>query len=262
MLSEGWISTLAEHPPPRTRVDSRYATLSAVKRAEATVISATNPDWLAVSRLPHLQRVVGRLSYGNVVATIALFISLGGASYAVVSLPPHSVGRQQLRRGAVTPHALGFPLGAREFTDTTPIDLQKGPCNSPPPPGSPPVNCAAQLVIEEHVLGTVDLPSSGRLLLSAVLELANVGPTGSSADVTLGLVARGSSGGGRADLEGRVANVGGQQTIEVPLQALITEPPGDRSVGFSTSGATYSSSAPGDLVVRWASIIVTALPPL
>jgi hypothetical protein len=213
-------------------------------------------------RLPRLQRAFARLSYGNVVATIALFISLGGASYAAVSLPHGSVGPRQLRQGAVTPRALGFPLGAREFTDTTPIDLHKGPCNSPPPQGSPPVDCADQLVIEEHALGTVDMRSSGQTLLSAVVELANEGPAGSSADVSLALVVRGSTGGGRADIERRVANVGGQQTIEVPLQALIGEAAGAHSVGFSTSGATYSSSAPGDLMVRWTSIIVTALPAL
>lgn len=43
-----------------------------------------------------------RLSYANVVATIALFISLGGVSYAAVTLPRNSVGSRQLRNGAVT----------------------------------------------------------------------------------------------------------------------------------------------------------------
>ena len=39
-----------------------------------------------------LQRVRERLSYANVVATLALFIALGGASYAAVTLPHDSVG--------------------------------------------------------------------------------------------------------------------------------------------------------------------------
>lgn len=43
-----------------------------------------------------------RLTYANVVATIALFIALGGASYAAVQIPRNSVGREQLRDGAVT----------------------------------------------------------------------------------------------------------------------------------------------------------------
>ncbi len=38
-----------------------------------------------------------------VVATVALFIALGGAGYAVVSLPRNSVGTNQLKNFAVTP---------------------------------------------------------------------------------------------------------------------------------------------------------------
>jgi len=38
----------------------------------------------------------------NVVGYLALFVALGGTSYAAVSLPAGSVGTQQLRNGAVT----------------------------------------------------------------------------------------------------------------------------------------------------------------
>ena len=38
-----------------------------------------------------------RLSYANVMASVAVFLALGGASYAAVSLPRDSVGTQQLR---------------------------------------------------------------------------------------------------------------------------------------------------------------------
>jgi len=44
-----------------------------------------------------------KLSYANVVSTLALIIALGGASaYAVAQLPPKSIGARQLRPGAVT----------------------------------------------------------------------------------------------------------------------------------------------------------------
>jgi hypothetical protein len=46
-----------------------------------------------------------KLSYSNVVATIALFIALGGAAVAA-GLPKRSVGPQQLKLGAVTTQAL------------------------------------------------------------------------------------------------------------------------------------------------------------
>jgi hypothetical protein len=50
-----------------------------------------------------LKQIRGRLTYANVVSTLALFLALGGATaYAVSSLPAKSVGAKQLRPGAVT----------------------------------------------------------------------------------------------------------------------------------------------------------------
>lgn len=43
-----------------------------------------------------------RISYANAVSSIALFIALGGVSYAAVKIPKNSVGTSQLRNGAVT----------------------------------------------------------------------------------------------------------------------------------------------------------------
>ena len=42
-----------------------------------------------------------RLTYGNVTATLALFVALGGTSYAVAQLPRNSVGSAQLKKSAV-----------------------------------------------------------------------------------------------------------------------------------------------------------------
>ena len=43
-----------------------------------------------------------RLSYANVISTLALFLALGGVSYAAVALPTNSVGTPQLQSKAVT----------------------------------------------------------------------------------------------------------------------------------------------------------------
>ena len=43
----------------------------------------------------------------NVVAYMALFVALGGTSYAAINLPAGSVGTKQLRNGAVTNKKLG-----------------------------------------------------------------------------------------------------------------------------------------------------------
>jgi hypothetical protein len=42
-----------------------------------------------------------RLTYANVMSSIAVFVALGGTSYAVTSLPHNSVGAKQIRRSAV-----------------------------------------------------------------------------------------------------------------------------------------------------------------
>src|SRR3954451_2826181 len=49
-----------------------------------------------------LSRARGHLSYANVIATLALFIALGGGAYAAATLPRNSVGTTQLRGNAVT----------------------------------------------------------------------------------------------------------------------------------------------------------------
>jgi hypothetical protein len=66
-----------------------------------------------------------RLTYANVMATIGVFLALGGASYAAIKLPANSVGSKQIKDGAVSSadvknHALkagdfkgGLPSGPR-----------------------------------------------------------------------------------------------------------------------------------------------------
>jgi hypothetical protein len=49
----------------------------------------------------HRNRITRHLSYANVIASLALFIALGGASYAAVTLPTNSVGTKQLKKSAV-----------------------------------------------------------------------------------------------------------------------------------------------------------------
>ena len=48
-----------------------------------------------------LARLSARLTYANITATLALFVALGGTSYAALTLPRNSVGSSQIRKNAV-----------------------------------------------------------------------------------------------------------------------------------------------------------------
>jgi hypothetical protein len=52
-----------------------------------------------------MKRFRPRLTYANVIASLALFIALGGAAVAA-GLPKNSVGPNQIKKGAVTPKAI------------------------------------------------------------------------------------------------------------------------------------------------------------
>jgi len=53
----------------------------------------------ADARSARVARVRGRVTYANVVATLALFLALGGGAYAAFKLPANSVGTRQLMTG-------------------------------------------------------------------------------------------------------------------------------------------------------------------
>lgn len=81
-----------------------------------------------------LTRFRRRLTYANVMSTAAVFIALGGASYAAVTLPKNSVGSKQLRPNAVTsPKVDDGSLRARDFASG---QLPRGDAGPPGPPGA------------------------------------------------------------------------------------------------------------------------------
>jgi Collagen triple helix repeat (20 copies) len=49
-----------------------------------------------------MQRLRGKLTYANVMATVAVFLVLGGGAYAATAIPPNSVGTRQLKNNSVT----------------------------------------------------------------------------------------------------------------------------------------------------------------
>ena len=66
-----------------------------------------------------------KLSYANVIATLALFLALGGGAWAATGMAQNSVGTRQLRHGAVT--AGKIRLGSLLASDFAPGQLRGGP---------------------------------------------------------------------------------------------------------------------------------------
>jgi hypothetical protein len=188
-------------------------------------------------------------------ATLALFVALGGASYAAVELPANSVGSAQLKRGAVTFRALGLPLGSTTTTDRKPYDIAKGVCNGGGRPGDTRViHCPID--IPEPVPGSeaeTALKAPGELLISAIVGLGENGPAAASARVAIALSVDGRR---LAPVE---ATVTGGEASQVPVQALIQAEPGRHSVAVAAR-AEYSSYEAGDVVVSPVSLVVTTLP--
>lgn len=73
-----------------------------------------------------MSRIRHHLTYANVMATIAVLLTMGGASYAAIALPSNSVGTRQLRNGAVTSAKLSRALRRRVFARRA-FHLVRGP---------------------------------------------------------------------------------------------------------------------------------------
>jgi hypothetical protein len=203
------------------------------------------------------RRVADRLTYANVAATTALFISLGGASYAAIVLPANSVGARQLKEGAVTPTALSFPVGVAAVTDGKIEDLGKSFCNAPNPPGHFIAGfCAYAPQRGVHTPGReveLMLHSPGRLLVSAIVGLHDEGPTGTRAELTIHLV-----------VDGRLAShselvLAGGEGMQAPAQLLVPVRAGRHTAGVLVE-ARYSYYQSGDVLVYPVSVIASALP--
>src|SRR5437763_96023 len=76
-----------------------------------------------------LRRLRDHLSYANVVATLALFIALGGSSYAAVDLG-HTAGRRlpthNELRDALTHHEIQLAPGGELTSDVYPSSSTQG----------------------------------------------------------------------------------------------------------------------------------------
>jgi hypothetical protein len=137
-----------------------------------------------------MRKVLDRLTYANVTATLALFIALGGTSYAVTTLPRDSVGSKQLRtnsvggpeirKQAVRSSDIGDrSVRLRDIAKSTRYALQGqvGPVGPPGPPGptlAVTVDSAGQRVRGSQI--GVDSGGAGRRLIQFPRSIATCVP--------------------------------------------------------------------------------------
>jgi len=80
-----------------------------------------------------VKQIRRRLTYANVMSSIAVFLVLGGAAFAAVQLPKNSVGTKQLKKSAVT--SAKVKDGALKAVDFGAGQLPAGPKGDQGPTG-------------------------------------------------------------------------------------------------------------------------------
>lgn len=191
-------------------------------------------------------------SYSNVMATIAVFVSLGGASYAATELPVGSVGSKQLRHASVQVQALAFALGSGSLTDEH-AQLLATQC----PPAKELVGPAPDLTAPprggmtpgKELRLTVGGP--GRLTAMATADIAD--ESSSRATLELELIAD------REPLARTQITVGGNESVQVPIEGVTDVASGSHTVGLRVLPDECLGS-PGRLRMIQATIIASALP--
>jgi hypothetical protein len=133
-----------------------------------------------------------RLTYANVVATLALFVALGGGAYAATQLKKNSVGTRQLKNGAVTeaklaadaqaaqrgpqgPHGEAGPKGEAGAAGAPGAPGERGAAGVEGPPGHEGPSGLQKVFLQERAYAGDNVPAESDALMKVNC------PTGSQA---------------------------------------------------------------------------------
>jgi hypothetical protein len=144
-----------------------------------------------------MTRLRRHLTFANVVACLALFVALGGASYAALKVPKESVGTEQLKKAAVTPEklsdkakdAMTGPRGPQGQAGAKGAQGPQGASGAQGPPGEPGPSAVyayfhkEEVVLNQYTYTVASLPvPAGSYAIQA--ELLATSMTSELADLT------------------------------------------------------------------------------
>jgi hypothetical protein len=217
-----------------------------------------------------LRQVRSGLTYANVMATIAVFLALGGGAYAALSLPKNSVGSKQIKRNAVNSSkvknrsllAADFKAGQlpagpqglqglqgvqgiqgiqgqqgdRGLTGPTAVfQLDSAGAYDPPATGETALTQT-----------TVNLPVSGRLMITATMQVtARAKPSGDTVQ-TYGVYLDGQAvPNTKATMRAPMSGSNSETVVSVGVTGVLA--PGAHTIQYSvTNDANFLSSDLGE----------------
>jgi hypothetical protein len=189
-----------------------------------------------------------RRHYAAVVATLALFVALGGGAYAALELPPGSVHSVQLASGAVTRSKLAFALG---MSATRKLERNRLP--GPPPSTCPRLApCPAALAPSAEIAATtLTLKQRGRILVLATADFALSAPQSETGAIVLRATVDGR---GLGSADGAITGGNGNT---IPFQGFVA----NASAGRHRVALIAMALDPTPTLVGAVSLSAIAIPP-
>ncbi len=177
-----------------------------------------------------------RVGYANVMSTIAVFIALGGTSYAVIKLPRNSVGSTQLRADAVTSSKVrNGTIGPSDLSDSA--RGARGPRGAAGPAGPSGPTGAGNIIVRTRdelaarpglgansyvTVASVALPV-GRWLVTATTEVTN-SPSAMSRDVVRCFIVVDGARRGLGKVQDAGNGPGGATSSDLYLVEIVDKP--------------------------------------
>jgi hypothetical protein len=211
-----------------------------------------------------LRQVRSGLTYANVMATIAVFLALGGGAYAALKLPKNSVGSKQIKRNAVNSSKVKdrsllaadfkagqLPAGPQGLQGIQGIPGQQGDRGPTGPTAvfqfdgegayDPPSTGETSLTQT-----TVNLPVSGKLMITATMQVTARANGGGPTVQIYGVYVDGQAvPNTKATMRAPVSGSNSETVVSVGVTGVLT--PGAHIIQYSvTNDANFLSSDLGE----------------